>query len=188
MDFSDFVDYSAEYADDFPSRKFRPQETIKVNSKLDLDKCVHEVNHAWDANAASLVKYFVYAEEFPNPMTGYRYPQTCDQEVVRLFKVIMDKCSNLRVLAIHKNQCTALAVTISTASAMKKVANELLGQHPNLTRLVQYGGMSHNGINDNCITWALISKHDEELGDWALTPKAVSFPRPTRERPLNPRS
>jgi hypothetical protein len=169
------------HRDDIPTntKMFTPQKTIRIRMRSDLDKFLHELTHTWDANAASSVKYFVFLE-FANTSTGY--PEAVE-ELVKSLKVILDKCNSLRVLAFHKDCCPTPTSTELTVSAMKKVADELLGHHPILSRLAQYdGSILHEDPTDHTTTWALISKRDDKLGHWMLTPKAVRFPR--TENPL----
>jgi hypothetical protein len=165
------------HRDDIPTNTnmFTPQKTIRIRMRSDLDKFLHELTHTWDANAASSVKYFIFLE-FANTSTGY--PEAVE-ELVKSLKVILDKCSSLRVLAFHKDCCPTPTSTELTVSAMKKVADELLGHHPILSRLAQYdGSILHEDLNDHTTTWALISKREDQLRHWMLTPKAVRIPRP----------
>jgi len=93
--------------DDILTNMCSPQETMRINSRAGLKKCFREIVGTWDANTASRVKYFVFADESANMLT--RDPNEIDMELVMMFKLIMRRCRNLQLLAFHKHWCTTLA-------------------------------------------------------------------------------
>jgi hypothetical protein len=78
-----------------------------------------------------------------------------------LLSIVADKCTELQVLEIYENVFEDEEDVKTSASAIKEIADRVLGHHPNLTRLVQEGGMTIlNGVYGP--SWALLSKRESE--------------------------
>ncbi|ERF68095.1 hypothetical protein EPUS_06906 [Endocarpon pusillum Z07020] len=139
-------------------------QALLFNSRSYLKKFAKGVRSGADPHRASLRKYFICTNIYDEAFT--EYPCKGWQELVDCFCMLVDKCDSLQVLVIHSAAFTSMEEVEIIASTIKELAGQVLGHHPNLTRLVQYGPA--NATTDvGYVKWALIDKDNSRLGSWA---------------------
>ena len=120
---------------------------------------------------ASLTKYFICTNIYDEAFMEYPYKGW--QNLVDHFCVVVDKCDNLQVFEIYRDVFTSMEEVEVIASTIKELAGQVLGHHPNLTRLVQYGSANVT-TNAWYVKWALIGKDNSGLGGWTPNNDSVS--------------